>query len=232
MIPLVLKFPDCKVMRMIERSGHDEGQLPADNRRALRLVVRGRRKASLATLMGGAPYCSLVTVAVERDLSVLLLLSGLSDHTRNIQADARVSLLFDATDGLANPQTGPRVTMIGTASRTEDRDARDRFLAIHPGARLYAGFGDFAVWRVAPDRAHFVGGFGRAVWFDHPFGMRGGQLNLGAEMALPEGVVGIDCDGIDIWKDESFQRLDFPRAAETQDSIEALISQSPGSQRE
>lgn len=151
--------------------------LPDDNRRALRQVVRGCRKAALATLMAGpgegeaAPYVSLVTVATDHDLSPILLLSGLADHTRNLDADARVSLLFDRTDGHANPQSGPRVTVSGRARRCADRRLADRFLALHPAAAQYAGFGDFSVWRVEATRAHFVGGFGRAVWFDAPFGL-------------------------------------------------------------
>ena len=142
-----------------------------NNRVALRHVVRSCRKASLATLMAdgsGAPYASLATVAVDHDLAPVLLLSGLSDHSRNIAADARVSLLFDGTDGHANPQTGPRVTLMGQAERCDDQRLKARFLARHPAAAMYAGFGDFAFWRIAPARVHYVGGFGRAVWFPAP----------------------------------------------------------------
>jgi putative heme iron utilization protein len=37
-----------------------------------------------------------------------------------------------------------------------------RYLAVHPYASLYAEFGDFAIWRIAPLNALYVGGFGRA----------------------------------------------------------------------
>jgi putative heme iron utilization protein len=40
---------------------------------------------------------------------------------------------------------------------------RERFLAVHPYASLYAGFGDFHLWRIRPMGALFVGGFARAV---------------------------------------------------------------------
>jgi heme iron utilization protein len=36
-------------------------------------------------------------------------------------------------------------------------------LARHPYAALYADFGDFALWRIAPGGALLVGGFARAV---------------------------------------------------------------------
>lgn len=142
--------------------------LPDNNRLALRRVARAARKAALATSLEGRPYVSLVTLAFDHDLSPILLLSRLADHTRNLLADARASLLLDGTDGHPNPQTGPRVTLVGTLAEDDDPRLRRRFLARHPGAALYAGFGDFAVWRMSVERAHFVGGFARAVWFDAP----------------------------------------------------------------
>lgn len=142
------------------------------HRDAVRRLLRSARKASLATTMaeGGAPYASLVTVATDQDGSPLLLLSGLADHTRNLAADPRAALLVDEAEGLDNPQTGPRATVMGRIDRITDADeqerARRRFLARHPAAALYAGFGDFGFFRMTVERAHFVGGFARAVWID------------------------------------------------------------------
>ncbi len=136
----------------------------------VRRLVHGARVATLATVLaeGGAPYASLVTMAADHDGSPILLLSGLADHTRNLEADPRLSLLIDEARALPNPQTGPRVSLLGRAEKVVDPALRDRlagrFLARHPGAALYAGFGDFAFWRVVPERAHLVGGFARAVW--------------------------------------------------------------------
>lgn len=142
--------------------------LPANNRTALRRVARAARKGALATLLDGRPYASLVTLAFDHDLSPIFLLSRLADHTRNLLADPRSSLLLDGTDGHLNPQTGPRVTLTGRVAEDGDDRLRQRFLARHPGAALYAGFGDFAIWKMEVERAHFVGGFGRAIWFDAP----------------------------------------------------------------
>lgn len=136
---------------------------------ATRLLIRACDRVALATRAAGdgAAYVSLAAVATDLDATPLLLLSGLSDHTRNILADPAVSLLFDGTAGFANPQEGPRATVMGRADRPAEADLgriRRRFLARHPGAALYAGFGDFAFFRIAIERVHWVGGFGRAVW--------------------------------------------------------------------
>ncbi|MBK8908247.1 MAG: DUF2470 domain-containing protein [Rhodospirillales bacterium] len=134
-----------------------------------RTVMRRARSAALATLMTGAdahPYVSLVTVATDVDARPILLLSDLADHTRNLQADARASLLFENASGRANPQTGPRITVLGRIGRDDDPRLRRRFLARHPTAELYAGFADFRLYAMAVERAHFVGGFARAQWIE------------------------------------------------------------------
>jgi heme iron utilization protein len=131
-----------------------------------RHLLRRRPTASLATVMNGAPYASLVLVAVDHDATPLLLISQLAEHTRNLAADPRVALLFEETEGLEEPLTGPRVTVMGRAEVTTEPRHRDRFLARHPGAAVYAGFKDFAFYRIAVERAHLVAGFGRIHWID------------------------------------------------------------------
>jgi hypothetical protein len=106
----------------------------------------------------------LVLAAVNHDASPILLISALADHTKNLLAAPAVSLLIDGTAGLDEPLTGARVSIQGTARRTDDPRHAARFLARHPGAAMYAGFKDFAFWRLAVTRAHLVAGFGRIHW--------------------------------------------------------------------
>ena len=70
---------------------------PFDPRVAAKKLLREARSGALATLMAetGDPYCSLVNVATAADGAPLLLISRLAVHTRNILADARVSLMLD-----------------------------------------------------------------------------------------------------------------------------------------
>lgn len=132
-----------------------------------RRLVRSVPKVALGTLLpDGAPYASMAIVACDHDAAPLLLLSQLSDHTKNAARDARVSLLFDATESVANPQAGARVTVQGTLVRTDERRHRERYLARHPAAAHYAGFSDFAMYRVVIERAHLIGGFAQAYWLD------------------------------------------------------------------
>ena len=138
-----------------------------------RKLLRAARSGTLATLgatagpsagaESGQPFATLVTPALAPDLSVLLLLSDLSEHTRHLRAEPRCSLLVAGAAEGANPQTAPRVTVTGLAGTVDDPALKARYLAVHPYAELYAGFGDFHLWRIEPKGALFVGGFARAV---------------------------------------------------------------------
>jgi len=114
----------------------------------------------------GQAYGSLVLYACDHAARPLLLISDLADHTQNLYANPHCSLLLDGTAGLAEPLTGPRVTLMGRAEKTEDESLLARFTARHPGSGFYAGFKDFHLFRMVVDRAHLVAGFGRIHWMD------------------------------------------------------------------
>jgi putative heme iron utilization protein len=138
-----------------------------------RALMRGLDRATLAVRHpaggpGGAPwpFASLVLVAVDHDLAPILLISKLAEHTKALEVDPAASLLFDGTGGLDSPLTGPRLTLVGRAAPSEEPRLRQRFLARHPEAAMYAGFPDFRIWRIAPERAHLVSGFGKIRWVE------------------------------------------------------------------
>lgn len=143
---------------------------PAVARRLLRSIPMATL-ATRAVALDGWPYASLVACASGHDGTPVLLLSQLSDHTKNLQADDRASLLFDNTAGLTNRMAGERLTLMGRlAPVTEERrePLRRRYLARHPAAATYEGFGDFAYWAMRVERAHLIGGFAKAFWFEAP----------------------------------------------------------------
>lgn len=131
---------------------------------AVRKLLRESRSGALATLMPqtGSPYCSLVNVATAVDGTPLLLISKLALHTRNIAADSRVSLMLDERKE-GDPLQGARVTLTGRAGVTQDENDRRRYLARQPESEMFAGFADFAFYRVSIDSAHLVAGFGRII---------------------------------------------------------------------
>lgn len=236
-----------------------------DMSRTVRALLRGLDRAALATALpaspgeeGGAawPYASLVLAAVDHDLSPILLLSDLAEHTKAIGADGRVSLLFDGTGGLDQPLTGPRVTLLGRAARTNDERLAQRFLSRHPDAAMYAGFKDFHFYRVALERAHLVAGFGKIRWLEaadvmpvqspglaeseagivnHMNDDHADALQLYAEklLGLSGGgwrMTGIDAEGIDLRRGGQVARLPFDAplaaAAEARKVLVTLVGRA------
>jgi len=132
-------------------------------------LLRATRAGSLATIdrNTGHPFASLVNVATDSDGAPAILVSRLSTHTANLEADGRAALLLTSS-GKGDPLAHPRLTLIGSFVRLAREDVREarvrrRFLARHPKSELYAGFGDFSFWRVDAVSAHLNGGFARAA---------------------------------------------------------------------
>ena len=127
------------------------------------LLARGGA-VTLATLRpGGGPFASYVVTAPDADGAPLLLLSRLAAHTRNLEHDARASLLFVGEADSDDAMTAPRLTLTGTCVTYAEPEARRRYLARHPSAARYAGFADFSLYRFEIGSGHLVAGFGRIV---------------------------------------------------------------------
>ena len=123
--------------------------------------ARSRRSAG-----DGYPFASLVTTATDYDGAPVLLLSGLSPHTRALRLDPRCSLLV-GQPGRGDPLAHPRLTVDRERRlrRSEHRDhrlVRDRFLARHPVAARYVDFADFDFYRLEILGARLNGGFANA----------------------------------------------------------------------
>lgn len=125
------------------------------------LVARAKH-ATLATVglrPAGHPFASLVAVAADERGRPLLLLSALAEHTKNLLACEKASLLFAESDLAA-----ARVTILGACTRVDDAAVRARYLAVHPDAAQWADFKDFAFYRLEPAELRVVVGFGRMSW--------------------------------------------------------------------
>lgn len=194
------------------------------------------------------PYASLVLVAFDHDAAPILLVSRLAEHTKNLISNDRVSLLCDGTTGLAEPLTGPRVSLLGRAVKTEEPRHRARFLARHPSAEMYAGFGDFAFYHLVIERAHIVAGFGKIHWLDDYLYTGDSQALIDAEAGILEHMnsdhadavqlyasrllgragdgwrlCGIDAEGCDLIREQTLARLNFGRTIATADEARAEL---------
>ena len=226
------------------------------NAREARLMLRAHRYGALSTLskkFGGHPFGSITPYLVDHDGSLLILISSLAEHTKNIQHDARVSLItHDQRD--PHIQTQGRVTVLGNASQEPNRErAGLRYLRYFPEAQTYLGMHDFSFYRIQPVAIRYIGGFGKIHWVDmeHYATAQAGQFAQQEEKLLTEIntmrqsmlclllrqqhnidaanvlAIGLDCDGLDVLYDERVWRLDFAEAASSP-SLDALASSKMG----
>lgn len=132
-------------------------------------MIRDHRWGALATAVGQEPMASMVSYAVESDLGLLMFLSGLARHARNLQENPTASLVVTAPDGpdVADPQTLPRISVLGAVAPIARDDATfgpawriyvERF----PSAAPRLGLGDFTLYRLVPESARMIGGLGAA----------------------------------------------------------------------
>jgi putative heme iron utilization protein len=225
-----------------------------DAQLAAKKLLREGRSGALATLMAGAgdPYCSLVNVATAADGAPLMLLSQLAIHTKNLLADNRISLMLDERKE-GDPLEGARVMLMGQCSENTDSSAPSAYLRRHPEAKMFAGFADFAYYRMTITRAHLVAGFGRIVDLsaqdiltdlsdaqalieaqadaiahinaDHAEACRLYATKL---LGAPDGewrCVGIDPEGLELQQGRTALRLFFPQRVTAPGPLRAVLKQ-------
>ncbi len=208
-----------------------------DTAREARQLLRAHRYGVLCTLskkFDGYPFGSITPYLVEHDGSVLILISTLAEHTRNILVDARVSLIaHDQNDPQIQAQG--RVTVMGEAHIEAAREqAGKRYLRYFPEAQAYLQMHDFSFYRIQPAAIRYIGGFGNINWVDadsfavQPGALAGQEDGIIAHMnqdhrdsmqryckhfhqydATEVEMLGIDCDGFDLRADGNVLRFDF-----------------------
>ncbi|HUR49974.1 MAG TPA: DUF2470 domain-containing protein [Acidimicrobiales bacterium] len=143
---------------------------PTHSERA-RTLLHATKSGSLATIsvdFPGYPFGSVVSYALDETGRPLLLLSDLAEHTRNLQADSRASLMATEDDRPGDVLALGRVTLIGDLSPVPEEDrpvVRSTYLGAHPNA-LYVDFGDFNFYRLDVSSVRYVGGFGHMSWVE------------------------------------------------------------------
>ena len=199
----------------------------------------------------GYPFGSVVPYVLDRDGNPLMLLSHLSQHTRNLDADGRCSLTV-VEEGTGDVQTRARLSALGDVSVAEPAQEMQRYFTYLPQTWVYYEQLGFRFYRFRPERFHWNGGFATARWFDasrilraNPFTPHTEQQIL-AELnqpgsdaflrALVDGIdpdtglaaVGIDGEGLDLRTGDRLRRLGLPRAVGTEAEVQTVLAEMAG----
>lgn len=199
-------------------------------------LLHGALFGSLATQsvqMPGYPFASILPYVLDEQHAPVFLVSALAEHTKNFLADRRASFLVhgpDQHDILASE----RVSLLGEVVRIEASPELVRhYLRYQPNAEPYLGLGDFAFFRFSPQRARYIGGFGRMGWLDAVDWDDAAVLALGDADALlddaiasqPAGVrlLGLDCYGFDMEREGMRERQRFQDGPIRADRIAEIV---------
>lgn len=226
-----------------------------------RRYLRSQRYGVLSTLskkLDGYPFGSMVPFVLDHAARPVIYISRLAEHTKNIDADPRASLLVH--EPVADAQAAARLTLVGDAVRLSDNlDAlRARYLSYFPDAARLFALGDFAFYRITPLRLRYIGGFGAIHWIsaegytppanrlaeqeaeivahmnaDHVQSLRAFCRHFGQVSAHDATMVAIDCDGFDARADGELLRFEFEQPiTDAAEARRALVGMVPQHMRE
>ncbi len=225
------------------------------NAREARQLLRAHRYGALSTLskkFDGHPFGSICPYLVDHDGSLLILISDLAEHTKNIKVDPRVSLITHSQDD-PHIQAQGRVTVVGTAQHIAERDLLGkRYLRYFPEAQTWLALQDFQFYRIVPQALRYIGGFGKVHWVKaesyalapyalieaedeviahmnagHQETMRRYCAHFHRQQVQQVEMLGIDCDGFDVNADGRVLRFDFTEPVlDAQQARAALVEMS------
>jgi putative heme iron utilization protein len=180
----------------------------------------------------GYPFGSTVPYCLSAKQEPLLLISNIAQHTKNILADARVSLtVFDPTTG--DVQANGRVTYIGDAVKVNDDLLNERYQLYFPTAKEYFKFHDFSLFKIDLKKLRYIGGFAKIFWVekdefilenplaavekriidhmnnDHKDSIIKYCRVFKGENVIDATMLGIDQEGFDVEGDKKFFRFSF-----------------------
>jgi len=202
---------------------------------AARRLLRSQHSAALATLslkLAGHPFASGVDYFTDHAGRPVFLISGLAEHSKNIVADPRISLLVQGA--ASDVQASPRLTVVGKASSVSDDEAarlKTRYLRYFPETEQYFAL-DFFFCRLEPAQLRYVGGFGVARWIapgDFLVAESAWAATESAAAGQFPSLAGLDCDGFDVRNGNRLERRDFaaPLTPDQAASALAAMIESP-----
>lgn len=120
--------------------------------------------STFSVKFAGYPFGSVAPFVLDHSGQPVILISTIAEHTQNIVANPKVSLLVFAGD--EDLQANARLTIIGEAKKInkEDADLRARYLRYLPQAAGYFDMHDFSFYRIEIAQIRYIAGFGKMGW--------------------------------------------------------------------
>jgi heme iron utilization protein len=120
--------------------------------------------SSFSAKFAGYPFGSVMPFVLGHDCQPIVLISTIAEHTKNILANPKVSLLVFA--GAEDLHANGRLTLIGEATQIDkdDADLMARYCRYFPESTGYLAMHDFQFYRINILQARYIAGFGMMSW--------------------------------------------------------------------
>jgi len=138
----------------------------------VRALFQSERSAVLCTAhadFDGWPYGSIVPYAITDNGSLVVFLSDISEHSKNLQNDPRATVFVADPSVRDSPQTGARHAMLVKARRPEGDEketAEAQYFARFPEAERMRSAHGFDAWLLDCHRIRWIAGFGGMGWIE------------------------------------------------------------------
>lgn len=196
----------------------------------------------------GYPFGSVTPYLIDKDGLPVIFISSLAQHTKNIEANNKVSLtVFDLK--AKDVQESARLTWIGEAALVKENleETKKRYARYFPNSKTHLELSDFKFYQINLTRARFIGGFGKIAWVepkdillenalhrveadivehmneDHINTMKDYCQGLKQFSANEVKMIGIDTEGFDLLADNTRLRFTFEKAIVTAEDARAAL---------
>lgn len=134
-----------------------------------RALLHSQSAGVLSTIslsLEGFPFGSVTPYCIDDAGQVLILISTIAEHTKNITADSRCSLLVQA--GADDVQAHGRTCIVGNMLPlpVEKEALHEKYYRYFPKSRDYHKAHNFHFYQLQPVSIRYIGGFGKIFWLE------------------------------------------------------------------
>ena len=125
--------------------------------------------ATQSNSIQGYPFGSIVPYIYEQGKYLIVYISELAEHTKNLRKNAKCSLIVKESYHQDDVQAVSRLTWIGNAEEVSTKEITSikvRYFRNFPWSKKYEETHDFSFWKIDLVRARFIRGFGEIFWLE------------------------------------------------------------------
>lgn len=140
--------------------------------RSAQHFIASNRFGVLSTLSQthiGYPFGSIVPYDITKNGEIIIYISLIAEHYRNLKKDPKASLIVIDPNGLSDPQAHARATILAEFFPVEDSErigVQQSYEARFPNSINHEITQNFLFFRGRPKKIRWIAGFGDISWID------------------------------------------------------------------